>query len=81
MVDVCEVFEIPEFDVSGVPEVPDVSDAFDVPEMYPEVLYLCYVFNYQLINYQITILIMLYMLWWCQICLMYDVFIYCINVF
>ena len=37
LVDVCEVFEIPEFYVSDVPDV------FDVPEVYPEMLYLCYV--------------------------------------
>ena len=43
VVDVCEVFEIPEFDVSGVPEVPDVSEGLDAPEVYPEMLYLCYV--------------------------------------
>ena len=41
VVDVCEVFEIPEFGVSDVPEVLDVPDVFDVPEVYPEMLYLC----------------------------------------
>ena len=43
VVDVCQVFEIPEFDVSRVPEVPGVSDVFNVPEVYPEMLYICYV--------------------------------------
>ena len=43
MVDACEVFEMPEFNVSDVPEVLDVPDVFDVPEVYPEMLYLCYV--------------------------------------
>ena len=54
MVDVSEVFEIPEIDVSDVPEILDVPDvfdvpevypemSFDVPEVYPEMLYICYV--------------------------------------
>ena len=60
VVDVGEVFEIPEFDVSDVPDV------FDVPEVYPEMLMRCCIyvmlsiFNYQLINYQIPILIIIY---------------------
>ena len=38
VVDVSEEFEIPEIDVSDVPEVFDVPDVFDVPEVYPEML-------------------------------------------
>ena len=30
------MFEIPDIDVSDVPEVFDVPDVFDVSEMYPE---------------------------------------------
>ena len=37
-VDVREEFEIPEIDVSDVPEV------FDVPEVYPEMLLRCYIY-------------------------------------
>ena len=48
VVDVSEVVEIPEIDVSDVPEVLDVPDVFGVPELYPEMLYLCYVICYQL---------------------------------
>ena len=45
MVDVGEVFEIPEFDVSDVPEVLNVPDVFDVPEVYPDVIsVLCYLY-------------------------------------
>ena len=44
MVDVSEEFEIPEFDVSDVPEVFDVPDVFDVPEVYPEMLMRCYIY-------------------------------------
>ena len=33
-VDVREEFEIPEIDVSDVPEVYDVPEVFDVPEVY-----------------------------------------------
>ena len=43
VVDVREVFEIPEFDVSDVAEILDDPSVFDVPEVYPEMLYLCYV--------------------------------------
>ena len=35
-VDVSEVFETTEIDVSDVPEVLDVPDVFNVPEVYPE---------------------------------------------
>ena len=48
-----EVFEIPEIDVSDVPEVLDVPGVFDIPEVYPEMLMRCYIyvmlsiFNYQ----------------------------------
>ena len=38
VVDVSEKFEIPEIDVSDVPEVFDVPDVFYVPEVYPEML-------------------------------------------
>ena len=44
MVDVGEVFEIPEFDVSDVPEILDIPDVFDVPEVYPEMLMRCYIY-------------------------------------
>ena len=45
MVDVGEVFEIPEFDVSDVAEVFDVADVFDVPEVYSDVIsVLCYLY-------------------------------------
>ena len=80
MVNVCEVFDIPEFDVSDVPgcigciKVPDFSDVLDVPdvpEVYPEML--CYIFNYQL-----TKLYMLYMLCWCHVknVLMYSCIVF-----
>ena len=39
-----EVFEIPDIDVSEVPEVFDVPDVFDVPEVYPEMLLRCYIY-------------------------------------
>ena len=44
MVDVSEEFEIPEIDVSDVPEVFDVPDVFDVPEVYPEMLMRFYIY-------------------------------------
>ena len=43
-VDVSEMFEIPEIDVSDVPEVLDVPDVFDIPEVYPEMLMRCYIY-------------------------------------
>ena len=43
-VDVNEVFEIPDIDVSDVPEVFDVPDVFNVPEVYPEMLLRCYIY-------------------------------------
>ena len=46
-VDVNEVFEIPDIDVSDVPEVYDVPEVFDVPEVYnvPDLFYVlrCYI--------------------------------------
>ena len=44
VVDVSEEFEIPEIDVSDVPEVFDVPDVFDVPELYPEMLMRFYIY-------------------------------------
>ena len=43
-VDVNEVFEIPDIDVSDVPEIFDVPDVFDVPEVYLEMLLRCYIY-------------------------------------
>ena len=44
VVDVSEEFEIPEIDVSNVPEVFDVPDVFEVPKVYPEMLTRCYIY-------------------------------------
>ena len=44
-VDVSEVFEIPEINVSDVPEVLHVPDVLDVPEVYPEMLMRCYFYG------------------------------------
>ena len=49
-VDVREEFEIPEVDVSDVPEVFDVPEAYDVPDVfdvsqvYPEMSLRCYIY-------------------------------------
>ena len=43
-IDVSEVFEIPDINVSDVPEVFDVPDVFNVPEVYSEMLMRCYIY-------------------------------------